>query len=123
MHSRSIHASLFTCCDIKRRRPVFAARSPRATRSEILPARAAAAIIYFNVFGSVLSFALYYFYYYVIRHMAASRVTFITLITPVLALFIGHLFNGEQISVRQWLGTILISLGQEVHEWRQRGLR
>lgn len=81
--------------------------------------RSGAAIAYLGVFGSVLGFALYY---YVIKHMTASRVALITLITPVLALLLGHLLNGEEISPRLWLGTALISLGLMVHEYRQRGL-
>ena len=49
----------------------------------IVPQRAMLSIIYLGLIGSVLGFALYY---YVLRHVEATRVALITLITPVLAL-------------------------------------
>lgn len=76
--------------------------------------RAGAAIVYLGVFGSVLGFALYY---YVIKHLEAGKVALITLITPVLALLLGHLVNGEAVGLRVWSGTGLISLGLTVHQW------
>lgn len=81
----------------------------------VMPARAGAAIVYLGIFGSVLGFAAYY---YVIRHMDTGKVALITLITPVLALLLGSLFNGEQVSVRVWLGAALIALGLAIHQWR-----
>ncbi|HEX8987873.1 MAG TPA: DMT family transporter [Rhodocyclaceae bacterium] len=85
-----------------------------------LPAKAAAAIAYLGVFGSVLGFALYY---YVIKHMDAGRVALITLITPVFALLLGHAINGEAVAPRVWAGAGLISLGLALHygraSWRQ----
>ncbi|OYY95289.1 MAG: EamA family transporter [Hydrogenophilales bacterium 28-61-23] len=80
-----------------------------------LPARSSAAIVYLGVFGSVLGFALYY---YVIKHMEAGKVSLITLITPVLALLLGSLLNGEDVSARVWLGTACIGLGLTLHQWR-----
>ena len=80
-----------------------------------VPARASAAIVYLGVFGSVLGFAMYY---YVIKHMDTGKVALITLVTPVLALLLGALFNGEVVSVRVGLGTVLILLGLAVHQWR-----
>jgi drug/metabolite transporter (DMT)-like permease len=80
-----------------------------------VPMRAGAAIVYLGVFGSVLGFALYY---YVIKHMEAGKVALITLVTPVLALLLGNLLNGEAVGVRVWLGALLISLGLSVHQWR-----
>ncbi|WP_265943168.1 DMT family transporter [Dechloromonas sp. A34] len=80
----------------------------------VMPLRSGAAIVYLGIFGSVIGFALYY---YVIKHLAASKVALITLITPVLALLLGHVFNGEVIGLRLWLGTGLILFGLAVHEW------
>lgn len=80
-----------------------------------LPARAGLAILYLGVFGSVLGFALYY---YVIKHMETARVSLITLVTPVSALMLGSLLNGEQVGLRVWLGTGLIVLGLGAHQWR-----
>lgn len=79
-----------------------------------LPLRSAAAIAYLGVFGSVIGFALYY---YVIKHLEASKVALITLVTPVIALLLGHWLNGEEIGLRLWLGTGLILLGLGVHQW------
>lgn len=80
-----------------------------------VPPRAGAAIVYLGVFGSVLGFALYY---YVIKHMEAGKVSLITLVTPVLALLLGSLLNGEDVTTRVWLGAALIGLGLSVHQWR-----
>jgi drug/metabolite transporter (DMT)-like permease len=79
-----------------------------------LPARAGAAIAYLAVFGSVLGFALYY---YVIKHMEAGKVALITLVTPVLALLLGHWANGEAVTARAWIGTACIGLGLTLHQW------
>ena len=80
----------------------------------VLPAQAGLAIVYLGVFG-VFGFALYY---YVIKHMEAGQVSLITLVTPVFALLLGHLLNGEAISHRVWLGAALIGAGLVLHQWR-----
>ena len=80
----------------------------------MVPSRAGAAIVYLGVFGSVIGFALYY---YVIKHLETSKVALITLITPVIALLLGHWLNGETIGLRLWIGTVLILLGLSVHQW------
>lgn len=80
----------------------------------MVPPRSGAAIVYLGVFGSVIGFALYY---YVIKHLEASKVSLITLLTPVLALLLGHLLNGEEIGWRLWLGTGVILFGLSVYQW------
>ncbi len=80
----------------------------------VVPPRAGAAIAYLGVFGSVIGFAMYY---YVIKHLETAKVALITLITPVIALFLGHWFNGEKIGMRLWIGTALILLGLSAHQW------
>lgn len=80
----------------------------------MVPPRSGAAIVYLGIFGSVIGFALYY---YVIKHLEASKVALITLVTPVLALLLGNVFNGEIIGFRLWLGTALILFGLTVHQW------
>ena len=80
-----------------------------------VPPRAGAAIVYLGCFGSVLGFALYY---YVIKHLEAGKVALITLITPVLALLLGNLANGEAVEPRVWVGAGLISAGLVLHRGR-----
>lgn len=81
---------------------------------ELVAPRAALAVAYLGIFGSVIGFALYY---YVIKHLETSKVALITLITPVIALLLGHWLNGESIGLRLWLGSGLILLGLSVHQW------
>jgi drug/metabolite transporter (DMT)-like permease len=79
-----------------------------------VPVRATAAIVYLGVFGSVVGFALYY---YIIRHLEAGRVALITLVTPVLALMLGNVANGEPITARILLGAGCITTGLAMHQW------
>ncbi|WP_435628002.1 DMT family transporter [Candidatus Ferrigenium straubiae] len=78
------------------------------------PERALAATLYLGVFGSVLGFALYY---YMIKHMETGRIALITLVTPVLALLLGHGLNNEVVLPQVWLGTGSIILGLCLHRW------
>jgi drug/metabolite transporter (DMT)-like permease len=78
------------------------------------PMQAGAAIVYLGIFGSVIGFALYY---YVIKHLDASRIALITLVTPVIALALGRGLNGEDISLRVILGTAMVLLGLAAHQW------
>ncbi|MDX8399402.1 MAG: DMT family transporter [Gallionellaceae bacterium] len=80
----------------------------------VLPQRALAATLYLGVFGSVLGFVLYY---YMIKHMEAGRVALITLITPVMALLLGHGLNNEVVLPHVWFGTASIILGLCMHRW------
>lgn len=82
-----------------------------------MPERAAMAIVYLGLFGSVLGFVLYY---YLIKHLATAQVALITLITPVLALWLGHALNQEVVSLDVWLGTGGILLGLSLHQWGDR---
>ena len=84
--------------------------------SEIAP-RAAWSILYLGVLGSALGFILYY---HVLARMAASRVALITLITPVLALVLGHFANGEPIGAREVAGTAIILAGLALYQWGER---
>jgi len=80
----------------------------------MVPPRSGAAMVYLGIFGSVIGFSLYY---YVIKHLDASKVSLITLITPVIALLLGNWLNGEVVGLRLWLGTGSILLGLGVHQW------
>lgn len=74
----------------------------------VLSSRALYSILYLALIGSVIGFAMYF---YVLRHVEATRVALITLITPVTALFLGNMLNGESVGWSVWLGTALILTG------------
>lgn len=79
-----------------------------ASWPEQIPLRAELAIVYLGIAGSVIGFVLYF---YVLRHLEATRVSLITLITPVSALFLGRVLNGELLSAAVWAGTAAILSG------------
>ena len=56
-------------------------------------------------------------YFYMIKHMETGRVALITLITPVMALLLGHVLNDEAVSFNAWLGTAGILMGLSLHQW------
>ncbi len=84
---------------------------------DAMPERAMAATVYLGVVGSVLGFVLYY---YLIKHMEAGRIALITLVTPVLALLLGHGLNDEAVLPQVWLGTASIVFGLCLHHWGER---
>ena len=85
-----------------------------------VPARAAISIIYLGLIGSVLGFAMYY---YVLRHVAATRVALITLITPITALLLGHFLNGEALQAEALTGSATILSGLLLFEYGQKAGR
>ncbi len=70
-----------------------------------MEARVAWSILYLGIFGSVIGFMLYFT---LIHEWPANRVALITLVTPVIALMIGHLFNAESIGLYEWIGAAVI---------------
>jgi drug/metabolite transporter (DMT)-like permease len=80
----------------------------------VIPTRAVIATLYLASFGSVLGFMLYY---YMIKYMEAGRIMLITLITPVMALLLGHGLNHEEVLPHVWFGTVFILLGLCIHRW------
>lgn len=82
-----------------------------------IPPRTFYAIAYLGVIATVLGFAMFF---YVLRHVSATRVALLTLVTPVLALWLGQVLNGEAIGVPVVLGTALILLGLAMYEWGER---
>ncbi len=72
------------------------------------PARGVLSILYLGMFGSVAGFALYY---YLMKHIATTALAMITVLTPLLALFLGHLLNDEILPPQIWLGAMVICVG------------
>ena len=81
---------------------------------ESFPSRAIWAIVYLGVMGSVVGFVSYYF---ILQNLAASTVALITLITPVAALWLGHILNREALTLYVGAGTGLVLLGLCIHQW------
>jgi len=84
---------------------------------EPLPPRAGWSILYLAIFGSALGFILYF---YVLSRIQASRVALITLMTPVIALFLGQAANGETVGARELAGTAIILSGLGCFQWGER---
>ncbi len=75
------------------------------------------AIVYLGVFGTALGFVLYY---YLLRQVSAVVVSLITLITPMVALWIGYQFNHEQVSELSIIGSITIVCGLFFFIWNNK---
>ncbi|WP_262966076.1 DMT family transporter [Methylobacter psychrophilus] len=71
----------------------------------LLTTTSLAAIIYLGVIATTLGFVLYY---YLLTHLAATRVALISLVSPLLALLLGHNINNEPLTMKVITGTLLI---------------
>jgi drug/metabolite transporter (DMT)-like permease len=91
--------------------------SGTSAHTEAAPPRAEWAVFYLAVFGTALGFNLYY---YMLKHLPASVVALITLITPVLALLLGVHLNGEVLGPRVVIGAAIILVGLGIHQWGER---
>lgn len=72
---------------------------------QALPLSAMAATAYLAILGSVLSFGLYF---YILQYLPLSQVALTTLVSPVLALFLGMALAGEQPPLSALAGSVLI---------------
>lgn len=80
-----------------------------------------AATAYLGIIATPIGFSLYF---YVLRNLPATKVSLITLITPILALLLGHYANQEPLTPRIALGAGLILGALLLHEWSsQRSIR
>lgn len=86
----------------------------QGTWPENFSQRGLGSIVYLGIFGSVLGFVMFF---YILKHVDVSRVSLITLITPVVALFLGYALNNEVLNASVWLGTGLIMLGMSFYQW------
>ncbi len=67
--------------------------------------KAIAAILYLTLFGSFIGF---FCYFYILKHLSASSVALVTLITPVNAIALGVYLNGETLTANLVAGTFMI---------------
>lgn len=81
---------------------------------ETIASRAGMSIIYLALFGSVIGFALFF---YILKHVSASRVSLITLVTPVTALLLGRYLNDEPLTVQIMTGAMMILMGLASYEF------
>ena len=79
-----------------------------------IDSRSGLSILYLALFGSVVGFALFF---YILKHVSASRVSLITLITPVTALLIGRLLNSEPLTFEILIGAMMILTGLASYEF------
>jgi drug/metabolite transporter (DMT)-like permease len=86
---------------------------------ESIPLRSGLSILYLGVVGSGIGFVLFF---YVLKHVPATTIGLLPLITPVLALIIGSVFNGEVISAAIVIGTSIILVGLLSYQFGARGI-
>ncbi|EXJ11523.1 DMT family transporter [Nitrincola nitratireducens] len=79
--------------------------------------RAFWSVLYLAIFGSLVGFVSYF---HVLRHLPASTVALVTLITPIFALMLGHLLNAEPLTPRLWQGCLLVVGGLALFFWGHR---
>jgi drug/metabolite transporter (DMT)-like permease len=66
------------------------------------------ALLYLSVFGSVVAFTLYF---YLLKHLKATQMSFVTFIYPVLALLLGSWFLQERLSRKIIVGVAMVLAG------------
>ncbi len=66
-----------------------------------------------SIFGSVIGSVLFF---YVLSNCQVASVGLITFITPVVALFIGAMFDGENFSQTTILGCVLVIVALGVYQ-------
>ena len=76
--------------------------------------RSIMAIIYLAIFGSLIGF---FSFFYILRHLTATTVALITLITPVFAVAMGHIFNEEVLEPSLIYGGLLVITGLGIYFW------
>jgi drug/metabolite transporter (DMT)-like permease len=66
------------------------------------------ALLYLSVFGSVVAFTIYF---YLLKHLKATQMSFVTFIYPILALLLGSWFLHERLSRRLAVGAAMVLAG------------
>ncbi len=84
--------------------------------TEITPVTLAS-IVYLGAIATTLGFVLYY---YLLLYQSATKVALVTLVSPVMALLLGHAVNHEPLTLKVAIGTLLILCALLVHEFFDR---
>jgi drug/metabolite transporter (DMT)-like permease len=70
--------------------------------------RSVSALMYLAIAGSAVTFSIYY---WLLRHIAATRLSLITYGIPVVAVFLGTVFLDEPLTARMVAGGALVLFG------------
>ncbi len=76
-----------------------------------------ASIIYLGMVATTVGFVLYY---YLLLYQNATKVALVTLVSPVMALLLGHAVNHEPLTMKVATGTLLILGALLMHEFFDR---
>ncbi len=76
-----------------------------------------ASIIYLGMIATPIGFVLYY---YLLLYQNATKVALVTLVSPVMALLLGHAVNHEPLTMKIVTGTLLILGALLMHEFFDR---
>lgn len=76
-----------------------------------------ASIVYLGAIATTVGFILYY---YLLIHQSATKVALVTLVSPVMALLLGHAVNHEPLTMKVAAGTLLIIGALLVHTFFNR---
>lgn len=66
------------------------------------------ATIYLVIFGSVVTFSLYFWLF---SHLTLTQITYVAFFPPIIAIFVGWIFLNEQLSAIILIGALMIILG------------
>ncbi|MEJ2495657.1 MAG: EamA family transporter, partial [Ignavibacteriaceae bacterium] len=73
-----------------------------------LKLNAAISILYLGFFGSVVTFTSYY---WLLKRINIVILALIAFITPIVALILGYFFYNEDLSMRHFIGSLLVLIG------------
>ncbi|MDP1773080.1 MAG: DMT family transporter [Methylobacter sp.] len=76
-----------------------------------------ASIAYLGMIATTFGFVLYY---YLLLYQSATKVALITLVSPIMALLLGHAVNHEPLTMKVATGTLLILGALLMHEFFDR---
>lgn len=87
---------------------------------QAIPNRSLGGILYLGTIATTVGFTLYFF---VLKHQTPTQVALIAFISPISALILGNLLNGEAFDARVLLGAALVLVALFLHEvfpaWRK----
>ncbi len=73
-------------------------------------------IIYLGIFGSAITFSIFY---YLLKQISVVKVSFLTFITPITASIIGWLFLNETITSKEIIGCLIIFSGIFLYDFKK----